>query len=360
MDFEIVGSDDDDDTDYKSFNHGGSKGRQVQDSSKRKSYFGSSSSFGSTAHGKKDEDDVYSYSFDTHKAKPSKGKGSAADSQQGDNFKYEYDASKASSRADGPVVAASSSSAVSGSSAMDKAQQVLSKYSNKSLSKASNNNRPYRPQTFNEDDISVSSDDGTSSSLGDGDYEESELEASSNSFANKSKKIAHSSRSSVKPKGQMDINELGSKAVVFVDMEDGAMLGAPQLKRNVSDQTELSDYTVGLHSENDDDASSDGSHDYSGEQFDQLEASDGEQESGSGPAAIPVDETASHYTRIAYAVKDELDSDNDNDMSYSRLAYGAEEEVEEQEEVEESSKPKIISFAGGCADRLHCSCSTAG
>lgn len=354
MDFEIVGSDDDDDVDYESFNHSGSKGRQVQDNSKRKSYFGSSSSFGSTAHGKKDEDDVYSYSFDTHKAKPSKGKGSAADSLQGDNFKYEHDASKAkvSSRADGPVVTVSSGSA---SSAMDKAQEMLSKYSNKSLSKVSSYNRPYRPQTFNEDDISVSSDDGASS-VGDDDYEESELEASNNSFADKSKKVTHSSRSSVKPKGQMDINELGSKAVVFVDMEDGGMLEAPRLRRNVSDQTELSDYTVGLHSENDDDESSDGSHDYSGEQFDQLEASGEEQETSSGPTAleedpaVPVDETASHYTRIAYAVKDELDSDNDNDMSYSRLAYGAEEEVEEEEE--ESNKPKIISFAGGCADQI--------
>jgi len=361
MDFEIVGSDDDDDVDYESFNHSGSKGRQVQDNSKRKSYFGS------TSHGKKDEDDVYSYSFDTHKAKPSKGKWSAADNLQGDSFKYEHDASKAkvSSRADGPVVTASSSSAGSAPSAMDKAQQVLSKYSNKSLNKVSSYNRPYRPQTFNEDDISVSSDDGASS-MGGGDYEESEQDASNNSFAYKSKKVTHSSRSSVKSKGQMDINELGSKAVVFVDMEEGGMLQVPQLRRNVSDQTELSDYTVGLHSENDDDASSDGSHDYSGEQFDQLEASEEEQVTGNGPAAldedpaVPVDETVSHYTRIAYAVKDELDFDNDNDMSYSRLAYGVEEEEvddeeEEEQGMEESSKPKIISFAGGCTDCLHCS-----
>lgn len=202
--------------------------------------------------------------------------------------------------------------------------------------------------------------------MGGGDYEESEQDASNNSFAYKSKKVTHSSRSSVKSKGQMDINELGSKAVVFVDMEEGGMLQVPQLRRNVSDQTELSDYTVGLHSENDDDASSDGSHDYSGEQFDQLEASEEEQVTGNGPAAldedpaVPVDETVSHYTRIAYAVKDELDFDNDNDMSYSRLAYGVEEEEvddeeEEEQGMEESSKPKIISFAGGCTDCLHCS-----
>ncbi|KAJ1440805.1 hypothetical protein B484DRAFT_427320 [Ochromonadaceae sp. CCMP2298] len=303
-----------------------------------------------------DDGDEYNYEYDAGDdhvpSKPSKKSSFFGAEDEGDegvyDFSYQKEGQKNTKQESSRIATFSprlenpkslSAPDAQPESAMERAQNMLSKYSNKNFGAPASNFRTAKARTFNEDDISLSSNDDAS------DFEMSAY--------NEDKKPKPSSKGR-----RPDINTLRSKTTVMVSMGDG----------DEEDEEDLDGLDAQKSLENtrfnDEEDGAGGENEYSEDPFDQEDEDREVTEIGE---SAHLSQTVESVPESGSPMPGEISRDNADEeaeevdasyggrenASFSRLAYDNDDDADSVDNENDSpekafnnvEKPNILSFA---------------